>query len=53
MKTLTLTLLGAALCFAGIGCAAKGSIKTGQNVGAGASVRVGYNTSAPAAAAQR
>ena len=48
MKTLTLTLLGAALCFAGLGCAAKGSIKTGQNAGAGAAVRVGY-TSAPAA----
>ena len=49
MKTLVLTVLGAALCFAGIGCAAKGSIKTGQNAGASAGVRVGYNVSAPAA----
>ena len=53
MKTLTLTLLGAVVCFAGVGCAAKGSIKTGQSAGAGASVRVGYNVSAPATATQR
>ena len=50
MKTLTLTLLGVALGFAGMGCAAKGSIKTGQNAGANVAVHVGYNTGAPAAA---
>ena len=48
MRVLTLTVLGVVLCFAGIGCAAKGSIKTGQNAGAGAAVRIGY-TGAPAA----
>lgn len=42
MKILTLTLLGAVLCFTGIGCAAKASIKTGQNPGAATSVHVGY-----------
>lgn len=50
MKTLTLTALGAVLCLVGIGCSAKGSIKTGRNSGAAAAaVRVGYTT-APAAA---